>query len=137
METWPNKLPLPAINFGINTSSNSIRTTMDSGVIRQRRRFTVEQVFAQATWELSDKAMTILIAFLKYKVNLGNDSFFMDLPLGGQEGAVTHVVRFVEGKFTQQYSEGGFWDVAAELEILPRLVITEAALDTHLAAGDY
>lgn len=133
METWPTSFGLPSTNFAGAQDANSIRTTMESGVVRQRRRFTAERLVLNAKWEWNDLQMAVFIAFHKFRLNLGNDYFIMPLPLGG--GVNNHVVRFLDGKFAQNYSAVSHWDVSAQLEVLERVVFSEALMSVYLDIG--
>lgn len=133
METFPSDFPMPQTSLAGDAQPNSIRTQMDSGTVRQRRRFTAEKVFVNVSWELSDNEFGVFVAYHLYKLNLGNDWFNMSLPLGG--GINNHVVRFVDGRFSQQYVTVGFWRVSAVLEIQERAVFSEDVLEFYLDNG--
>lgn len=134
METWPALFPSPTSAFNPTVAANTVRTTMDSGLVRQRRRFSAELVTVQLTWELDDFQMGIFSAFHLYRLNLGADYFNIQLPFGGN-GLQNHVARFQEGKFSQQYEDVGFWTITAVLEIQKRVLFTEEFLDTYLGLG--
>jgi hypothetical protein len=133
MITFPTTFPLPTADLAADEQANSIRTRMESGSTRQRRRFSIESLAVDVTWELNDEQMAMFTAFHKYKINLGNDWFEMQLPLGG--GVQTHKVRFQEGKFAQKYQDVGHWEVTAKLDIEERYTFSEELLDTFLNIG--
>ena len=127
--------PAPNTSLGAQAAANSIRTAMENGSIRQRRRFSTDRITTSVTWTLTDLELGIFAAFHKHRLNLGNDWFQMDLPLSGG-GLLPHTVRFVDGKFNQSIASGvGYWDVSAQLEIQERVVFTEEVLDFYLQVG--
>lgn len=126
-------MPQLDTDLGGGQDSNTLRTQMESGTYRQRRRYTAERLAMRATWTLDDTEFAVFVAIHKWKLNLGNDWFQMDIPLGG--GILPHVVRFVDGKFDQNYDDVQYWRVGAVLEIQERAVISEAALDLYLELG--
>jgi hypothetical protein len=132
---FPAGLPLPSQSFRINTEPNVIRTAMDSGAVRQRRRFTIDIAFMNVAWEFTESQMAVFIAWHRYKIGLGTDWFNINLPSGN--GFAVHICRFVEGRFDQEYVEGDAWRVGAILEVTARNTMSEAALDVLLASGAY
>lgn len=133
MESWPTVLPTPSAAFDGDVQANTIRTQMESGVFRQRSRFTADLIFSNVTWELDDLQMSVFAAFHKYRLNLGNDWFEISLPLGG--GMQTHVVRLVDGKFKQTYVPVAHWSVTAQLEIRERVTLPSDILDAYITIG--
>lgn len=133
METWPATFPLPTTSFGADEAGNALRTEMDSGTIRQRRRFSADRVTVDAQWEMGDTEFGVFCAWHKFKINAGSDWFNMVLPLGG--GYENHVVRFVGGRYSQSYEEVDNWKVSATLEVQQRVTFSEALLDLYLEVG--
>jgi hypothetical protein len=133
MQTWPAEFPLPNVDLSASLEPNTIRTTMDSGATRQRRRFSSDVITVDASWSLSDTEFGVFIAYHDYRLNAGNDWFEMPLPLGG--GVHVHVVRFVEGKFDQQYDEVSYWTVSAKLEVVQRVKFSPELLSFYLDIG--
>lgn len=129
MSTWPAKLPKPSISgYGGEVEQGVIRTNMDSGRPRQRQRFTSGWRPITAQWKFSDEEYGMFQAFVKYKINGGNDFFDIELPLG--DGMNTYSVRFVGGKYGYKYEAHMYWIVTANLECDVTSVIDEAAFDT-------
>lgn len=135
METFPDFLPLPSQDLSVGTGANSIRTKMDGGNIRQRRRFSTEIVQVRLTWEFDDEQMGVFIAWHKFKINLGSDQFILNIPLGGLV-VQPHVVRFTNGEYSQEYSAVMNWNVSATFDVVVRAQLTEEALDTYFAEVD-
>ena len=106
---------------------------MESGTVRQRRRFTVEALQVKVSWELSDVELEVFTAFHKHRLNLGNDWFTLPMPSGG--GVKDHTVRFVQGKFSQDYQNVGRWRVSATMDVRDRDTLSAAVLDVFMEAG--
>ena len=133
MERWPSQFPLPTSALNLDGLDNAVRTTMEAGTVRQRRRFTVEALQVKATWELSDVELEVFTAFHKHRINLGNDWFVLPMPSGG--GIKDHVVRMVQGKFSQDYQNVGRWRVSATLDVRDRETLSSAVLDVFVEIG--
>ncbi len=147
MKHWPSYygyLPHPSQAYSLDLAPSSIRTQMDSGTARQRRRFSTELVFVDVTWELDNFPQTdLFINFVKHELNAGNDWFYILLPTGGNysDGGVftiapiaQQIARFVEGKYSMNYLEGGFWAINATLEIQSRPTLGTAGWDATKGA---
>jgi hypothetical protein len=135
MENFPASFPKPHTSLAATSQPNAVRTAMDSGVVRQRRRFTTENVFVNVRWELNDLEFAVFTAFHKHKLNLGSDWFIISLPLGSGDGFNNHTARFVEGKFDQRYRDVSHWDVTCVLEVQSRVVMNAETLQFYLDNG--
>lgn len=133
MIAFPEQFPLPTTALSADEQANAIRTRMDSGTVRQRRRFTTEMLAADVTWELTDEETALFIAFHRYKLNLGSDWFTMLLPLGG--GVQVHTVRIIDGQFSQKYVDVGRWEISCKLDVQERFTYSEDLLDIFLNIG--
>lgn len=134
MEILPVHLPFPTTSLSVAQRPSAIRTKMDSGFVRQRRRFSVEHVGVGVDWSFDDFQMGMFEAFHKHKINLGADWFEMQVPLGG--GNIrTHVVRLIDGIYSQQYEDVGYWKVSCDLEVQERHIYSEYILDKYAAEG--
>lgn len=133
MVSWPASFPQPKTSLSVETSANTVRTQMDSGAVRQRRRFTTEQSQVNITWEMPDVQGAVFISFHKNSINLGADWFLMPLSLGG--GLRDHEVRFVDGKYSQSYADVGYWTFSAKLDIRQRYTYSDSVLSIYLTLG--
>src|SRR4051812_5067554 len=104
METWPAMLPTPAQDLSIALDTNHIRTRMESGLTRQRRRYTADAATISVVWEMSDLEFGLFSIFHRNYLNLGADWFTIPLPMNGNS-LTPHVARFVSGNYRQQYQE--------------------------------
>lgn len=129
METWPSVLPNPSTAFSSSVDSSVIRTKMDSGYVRQRKRFTQQFRTIKAKWEMDDDQLAIFQAWWKYKINNGADWFQANLALGS--GLRLYTVRFTES-YDHSYKGVLFWNVSANLECLVDSPLTKAELDSRL-----
>ncbi|OAN64793.1 hypothetical protein [Magnetospirillum moscoviense] len=136
--SWPDTLPLPTFDgYGIEPQDGVLRTEMEAGPARQRRRHTQTPSRIPVRWRFTQWQFGIFEAWYKWKGLEGATWFAMDL-LGGL-GVVTHEARFV-GAGSSPYKatprrggQGAIWIVTTTLEIRERPVLTEAALDIVLA----
>lgn len=116
METYPdNVLPLPSINFNVDSQYSNVRTQMDSGRVRQRPRFSRELELAQCTFELTKWEYGAFVAFWDAKINRGNDWFNMNLPTPNGETLTTSKIRFVSDYKAQHVGNGNF-NISATIE---------------------
>ncbi|CUW39670.1 conserved protein of unknown function [Magnetospirillum sp. XM-1] len=138
--SWPDKLPLPTFeNYGIEPQDGVLRTEMEAGPARQRRRYTQTPTRIPVRWRFTQWEFGIFEAWYKWKGKEGATWFSMDL-LGGL-GIVAHEARFV-GSGNSPYKanpqrggpgQGSRWIVTTTLEIRERPVLTEPALNIVLA----
>jgi hypothetical protein len=138
--SWPDKLPLPTFEgYGIEPQDGVLRTEMEAGPARQRRRFTQVPSRIPVRWSFTQWEFGIFESWYKWKGMEGAVWFSMDL-LGGL-GLVTHEARFV-GNGSSPYKatptrggpgRGARWIVTTTLEIRDRPVLTEPALNIVLA----
>jgi hypothetical protein len=138
--SWPDKLPLPTFEgYGIEPQDAVLRTEMEAGPARQRRRYTQTPSRIPVRWRLTQWQFGIFEAWYKWKGREGAVWFAMDL-LGGM-GMVAHEARFV-GSGSSPYKavpqrggpgEGARWIVTTTLEIRERPVLSDEALDIVLA----
>jgi hypothetical protein len=116
MIAWPDypAFPRPSVNFNIDVDTSTVRSKMDSGRVRQRRRFTRDIRGLSVAWKLSDEEYGLFQSIYRYGLNSGADWFTMVLPLGN--GFQTYTVRFVADSYKAKYDEVMYWDVSAKLE---------------------
>lgn len=131
METWPSVLPNPSTNFSSSVDCAVVRTNMDSGYKRQRKRFTQQMRTIKAKWEMSDTELAIFEAWWKYKISAGADWFLCNLPLGS--GMAQYTVRFTDN-YDHSHKGVLFWNVSATLECLVGSPLTEAELNVILTS---
>lgn len=128
---WPDDTILSRVetDLGGSIEPTVIRTGMESGRWRQRRRFTSGWRSISASWLFNDSEFEIFKAIVTYKLADGADFFQISLPLG-DDSFQNYVVRFVEGKYDFRYQDFMHWRVSARLEMEnTQPLITEEELD--------
>jgi hypothetical protein len=133
--TWPATLPLPSVEgYGVNPGEAILRTEMEAGPARQRRRFTQVPSRITARWLFRREQFALFEAWYRWQAKEGGEWFLIDL-LGGL-GLVSHEARFTR-QFESRLKNAVLWEVTSELEIRERPVLTEdalaIALDSDLA----
>lgn len=112
---WPSTLPPPRKDsYQLNFEQNFIRTEMDQGNARQRKRFTRTRATIPLVWRFKETQLATFEAWFHYQINDGVSWFEMTLWNG--QGFNPYQVRFT--KAPQAKAVGGnLFDVAAELEV--------------------
>ena len=133
--TWPATLPLPSVEgYGVNPGEAILRTEMEAGPARQRRRFTQVPSRIGVRWVFRREQFALFEAWYRWQAKEGGEWFLIDL-LGGL-GLVAHEARFTR-QFESRLKNALLWEVTSELEIRERPVLTEdalaIALDSDLA----
>ena len=128
--SWPSTLPLPTIEgYGVHPGEAILRTEMEAGPARQRRRYTQVPSRITVRWVLRRDQFALFEAWYRWQAKEGGEWFSIDL-LGGL-GLATHEARFTR-QFTARLLPGNRWEVNSELEIRKRPVLTEDALNIAL-----
>lgn len=128
MYTWPTSVlgDVSVTPCAQGSLAAVARTAMDSGRIRQRQRFTTDIRHFDVQWWFTDQKYAIFQAVVKLRLNMGNDYFTIDLPLGDQVGVMggtptplTSVsARFVGGANGIKAAwQPSLWQVSAQLEV--------------------
>lgn len=117
MATWP-ALPLPLVSgYGLNPIDQSIRTDMEVGASRARRRTSVRQDKLQVSWMFTDVQMATFRTWFDDAAQAAGGSAWFTINLAvGSTGIVSKTARFI-GAFQSKLLEGQNWDVSALLEI--------------------
>ena len=133
--TWPTTLPLPTVQgYGIRPGEAILRTEMEEGPARQRKRFTQVPSRISVRWLMKREQFALFEAWYRWHAKEGGEWFEIDL-LGGI-GLTAHEARFTR-QFEAKLVGGVLWEIVSELEIRERPVLTEdalaIALDSDLA----
>ena len=117
MADWPTTLPpFPeAMSYQEQARSQTLRTEMDTGPAKVRRRFTAGVVNFSVQWLLDADQLDDLEAFFDATLGGGSLTFQAKHP---RTGAVA-TLGFVEPYSVQPSSHSMFWAVGAKLERLP------------------
>lgn len=112
---FPESLPKPTRNYSVDIENSAVRSNMDSGRIRQRRRFTASQNSLSVKWELTDEEFQLFESFAFHALSGGTGWFEADLLTGN--GIVPHKVRFQNGRYKAAYRGFMNWLVTATLDV--------------------
>ena len=128
---WPDTLPLPTVEgYNVEPGDTIIRTEMDAGLARQRRRFTDSPTRIAVRWIMRRNQYAIFEGWYRWHAKEGANFFTINL-LGGL-GLIDQEARFTK-QFTSRLLAGGtLWEVRSELEIRERPVLDEGALNLAL-----
>ncbi len=124
--SWPTTLPLPSIEgYGVHPGEAILRTEMEAGPARQRRRYTQVPSRLAVRWTFRRDQFALFEAWYRWRAREGGAWFEIDL-LGGI-GLTAHEARFTR-QFQASLVRGNHWRVISELEIRERPVLSEDAL---------
>lgn len=123
MIKFPKILPAPSQEFSLGNEPNSVRTTMESGAIRQRRTALTSRYRASIKWEMLDEEYNIFLQFLEFEA-AGGVAWF-ETPLCTVSGVSQHKVRLVNGVFHSSYQAWCGWVVTAEVDVEKLITLNE------------
>ena len=117
---YPSSLPLALLQgYGYDDKERFLRTQMDSGFARQRRRFTTGPTTFNVRFLFSQCNLETFEQFFEFILNDGVEIFNMCLSVG-QGKAVEHEVRFIE-TFKVSGTENRY-TVSAKIEAIEKAV---------------
>lgn len=124
--TWPSALPLPTIDsYGLQPRPSRIRSDMDQGAARQRRRFTMAMTDVPVGFVLTRNQLMIFEGWLDARHQYGAVWFGIDLVNG--VGLSTQEARFKDDPDIRPLG-GNTWRVTGTLEVRNRPVLSDADL---------
>lgn len=127
---WPDTLPLPSVEgYGLTPQDAVLRTDMESGPARQRRRFRQTPTRITVRWLFLEIEFAIFESWYKYHADEGAQWFEINL-LGGL-GLLPHEARFTR-QFEARLLPARRWEVRGELEIRERPTLDKGALNILL-----
>jgi len=120
MATWPSTLPGLELGAELSQQQAFIRTPMDNGPAKQRRRFTAVSRYLSGTMVLTKTQKATLETFYQDDISYGADVFDYTDPV---DNSTTVPARFVQApSFTARIgSDSGvdWWTANISLELLP------------------
>lgn len=131
LAAWPTQLPRPSVDgYAISPMTNVLRTKMDGGQTRQRKRFSYMPSSVNLKVVLSSAHYAIFEAWYSITINDGTDWFTMKLQNGRADQVVT--VRFFADSSYKVSNSNGMWIIQGTLEVeaMPRM--TSAELTANL-----
>lgn len=110
--TWPSTLPQVLLLDGLNGKKKSsvVRTEMDSGPAKQRRRYTVSTKYFKGSMVVTESQRRILENFYDNILGHGTIRFVMKDP---------QTLEYAEFRFKEEYDEDsldGNWRITMNLE---------------------
>lgn len=116
MATWPTTLPAPLVaGYGVEPVDQTVRTEMEVGTARVRRRTAAQIDHVQVSYNLSDAQMATFRTWFYADLAGGSDSFSVSLWVG-KTGATAATAKFIG---TPKWSMDGNhrWTVTGTLEV--------------------
>ena len=135
LAVWPSTLTghLEQIDQQVEIAVR--RTVMESGRIRQKRRFSVDLATHNVRFYFTDAQWATFQTFYQQSINNGQDWFTMSLRVGGLGGIQSYTTRFISGSNAGAYNikyQEPYWLLTAQVEIQGLPLMTEATLNTYL-----
>ena len=128
---FPDLLPLPLVeDYSITPNEAIIRTQMESGTARQRRRFDSVPSKITVKWFMNASQFSLFEAWYKYHAKEGAELLVFSY-LGGV-GVLEEEARLTQ-QFTARLQNGILWAITSELEIRARPTLSEGALNILLS----
>jgi len=128
--SWPERLPLPTVEgYTVRPQEAILRTEMEAGPARQRRRFTTTPSRIAVRWILSCSQFALFEAWYHWHAQEGGAWFEISL-LGGL-GLTLHEARFT-CQWEARLKGGQLWEVVSELEIRERPTLAKDLLKIAL-----
>lgn len=113
---WPSTLPAPLLQgYSVSPHDATIRTDMDGGPARVRRRFTAVVDTVPVSFYFTKTQMADFRAYWEGDLAYGSAWFDMSIQDGRTGGSVTRSCRFV-GTFSAEF-DGSGWKVSCQMEV--------------------
>ena len=117
MAAWPATLPKPTPSYGIAPVDQTLRTEMEGGAARVRRRTSARNDHVSVVWVMSDAQLTIFRAWFDNAAQATGGASWFTINLAiGTTGLVSTTARFV-GVYKVSHLNMLNWTVTADLEI--------------------
>lgn len=130
--TWPSTLPLPTVQgYAVQPGDSILRTEMEAGLARQRRRFTDVPTKVSVRWIMRRDQYAIFEGWYRWHAKEGANWFAITL-LGGL-GLLEQEARFTRQFSSRLLAGGTLWEITSELEIRERPVLDEGLLNLLLS----
>lgn len=116
---WPTSLPAPLCNgYGIEPEDQTIRTQMETGAARVRRRTSADISMVKVMWTFTDEQMGIFRDWFRDSATgaAGGAAWFSVLLRMGEGGSSSVDARF-NGPWKAQMQSRRLWQVSAQLEV--------------------
>lgn len=118
-QTFPSTLPGVSVhNYSFTPQSAVVRTEVDAGFARVRRRFTQTPTEINVTWNFTRTQLGIFEKFFENDIYDGSAWFYIDLFNG--TGKSTYTARFKAPYTAKTIAREYMFEVTATLEVLSR-----------------
>lgn len=116
--TWPSTLPIPTMSgYEIETTDPTVRTDMESGSARVRRRFTAAPDKISLAFVFDEAQMIIFRAFWESDFLNGAAWVYMPIRDGRTAGVSNKECRPSAGKFKAAPISSSHWNVSFDVEV--------------------
>ncbi len=118
MAAWPSTLPNPSFDgYSVEAGDPTIRTDMDSGPARVRRRFTAAPDRVGLKFVMTEAQMSAFRTFWDGDAMQGAAWFDMTLRDGRMAGVVSKAIRPNPAAFKAEMLGAGVWSVTFSAEV--------------------
>lgn len=118
MATWPTTLPAPKLSgYQLQPAPQSLRTDMESGAARSRRRSYARNDRVGVSWLMTDAEFAAFRIWFESDTEAAGGSawFYISLWVGGT-GATSQEAQFIDD-YQAVLADHAKWSVTAQLEV--------------------
>lgn len=131
MATWPTTLPRPQVpGYALEPGQAFLRTQMDAGPARQRRRFSTTPTAVPVSVRLTKDQLATFEAWHHYEIADGTGWFTVTIANG--KGLVSCEARFSGPYKAVPESSILRWSISSTFEVRSMPILTEAELAPRL-----
>lgn len=134
---WPDRLPFPSVQYSYQPKASYVRTDMDAGRPRVRRRFLKTPTTVALQWSLTQEQLELFEGFVFHDL-LGGIAWFV-MPIANGRGINRVKVRFSQPDSPYQVSlvaPDREWTVTAQAETMGMPVLSADAYWVALNMGE-
>lgn len=114
---WPERLPVPlSTGYGYQAQKPFVRTDMESGLARHRRRFARFPVTVSVVWLFTQEQLGLFEGFVHHEL-LDGVMWFAAVIASGQDTKRVKA-RMIDSPKVERVSPVGLWNVSVQLETL-------------------
>jgi hypothetical protein len=118
MATWPATLPGPVLDgYALDPIDQTIRTDMEFGAARTRRRSTAQNDKLAVSWIFTRAQMAAFRIWFADSAQAAGGSAWFDIVVDTGEGASASQTCKFAGPWKGSLRGGGIWSVTATLEV--------------------
>ena len=118
MASWPTTLPQPTMSgYALQATDATIRTDMESGPARVRRRYTAAPDKVTLRFVFSEEQMAAFRVFWDGDAQQGAAWWWLTVKDGRTVGSVAREVRPTNGAFKSEMIDAVHWSVTFEVEV--------------------